>query len=367
MNLIEQYNLDPIKNWKVFIYKNQETNYIISDHGDVFSKYSNICLKFFTNDYHCIKLCINKCKKHFRIHRLVALCFLPNTDHYPIVNHKDGNKLNNHVSNLEWYSCSQNVQHAHDNNLIKKRTQNEKSEEDISWKFIPGYEELYRISQNGDVYSCKLKRILKNSLKGMYYGINLSKNLTRKTYKIHRLVALTYISNPNNYIVINHIDENKLNNHINNLEWCTHSQNTQQVYENNKINQKSILQYDLNGDFINEYKSISVTAKIFNVSNSSITKNCFGDTKICKGYIFKFKNPYKRRQRQFISFRKPVFKMDKNTNKIIGKYDSIMNAALDLKKEDQLKDKNEYFLMSHIGNTCNKREKSAYGYKWKFV
>lgn len=60
--------------------------------------------------------------KDEKIHRVVAKCFLPNPDSLPQINHKDGNKLNNDVSNLEWCTQSENIKHAYDNGLMKKPT-----------------------------------------------------------------------------------------------------------------------------------------------------------------------------------------------------------------------------------------------------
>lgn len=95
---------------------------------------------------------------------------------------------------------------------------------------LNGYEGLYKINKQGDVYIMKKPRkkegIKKVSIdKDEYRQVNLYKQGKPTTYKIHRLVALTFIPNPNNYPVINHIDGNKQNNRVDNLEWCTRSEN----------------------------------------------------------------------------------------------------------------------------------------------
>lgn len=109
------------------------------------------------------------------------------------------------------------------------------------WKDIPKYEKLYQVSNYGRVKS--LKRVVscncrnqyktfkisytkkEKILKGRkdkdgYLEVNLCKNGKHSNYKIHRLVALLFINNTNNYDQVNHKDENKLNNNVNNLEWC---------------------------------------------------------------------------------------------------------------------------------------------------
>lgn len=97
------------------------------------------------------------------------------------------------------------------------------------WKQVIGYEDLYQISNFGRVkrfYKNKSEKILK-PIKGhlgyMFYGF--SKETKIKTYRIHRLVAIHFIENPHNYPEVNHIDGNKENYSIDNLEWCTRSQN----------------------------------------------------------------------------------------------------------------------------------------------
>jgi len=96
------------------------------------------------------------------------------------------------------------------------------------FKEIKGYEH-YLVSDNGEVYSLKSNKILKPDIdKDGYeiYRISNEEN-KRKAFKGHRLVGLTFIDNPNNLPIVNHIDGNKRNNHLSNLEWCTNEYNIQ--------------------------------------------------------------------------------------------------------------------------------------------
>lgn len=89
-------------------------------------------------------------------------------------------------------------------------------------KDIPNYEKKYAIDEKGNVWSYKHKKFLKPVENNGYYGVSLvDSNNKIKNWKIHRLVAITYLPNENNLPYINHKDENKLNNSVDNLEWCT--------------------------------------------------------------------------------------------------------------------------------------------------
>ena len=101
------------------------------------------------------------------------------------------------------------------------------------YKDINGFEGLYKISNIGNVYSCKKEIIMKTRFdKDGYKQINLYKNGKNYTLKIHRLVANAFIENKYNKPQVNHKDGNKANNRVDNLEWCTNYENRRHAVEN---------------------------------------------------------------------------------------------------------------------------------------
>lgn len=114
-----------------------------------------------------------------------------------------------------------------------------------TWKPVVGFEELYEVSNLGRVKALKRKKncnrgwgwikehIMKNSTNGgEYYKVPLTnKEHIRKYYLVHRLVAKAFLSNPDNLPEVNHLDGNKLNNCVNNLEWCTRKDNIKHAYK----------------------------------------------------------------------------------------------------------------------------------------
>lgn len=248
------------------------------------------------------------------------------------------------------------------------------------WRPVVGYEGIYEVSNTGKVdhlnfrHTQKRVRIATRISRG-YESIALYKDKKTKRTFVHRLVATAFLKNPNNYPQVNHKDENKLNNNVNNLEWCTPlynvhygtcrirsakkhsiaviqttidgiivaeynsikvaSQSTgidksdinnvcngknitaggyKWMYKDKDRNKKAvkrrfereisklekgidyckgtprpIVQYSLSGDFIREYPSCKSAAKELNVNCESVRSNCRGETSNCKGYVFKFK------------------------------------------------------------------------------
>lgn len=103
------------------------------------------------------------------------------------------------------------------------------------WKDVVGYEGLYRISNYGRIWSCRRNNIMKQKITKGYRMIGFTKNKKHKSYSVHRLVAKHFIKNPKNKREVNHLDENKLNNHVSNLKWVTSKENANWGTRNKRI------------------------------------------------------------------------------------------------------------------------------------
>jgi hypothetical protein len=120
------------------------------------------------------------------------------------------------------------------------------------WKDVTDYEGLYQVSDLGNIRSLDRevwggrsfyfkKGDIKKQIIGTtgYYTVMLYKNNKHYTTKVHRIVAMSFIANPNKYNVVNHLDGNKLNNKISNLEWCTYKQNSTHAFSNGLVKNAS--------------------------------------------------------------------------------------------------------------------------------
>lgn len=194
-------------------------------------------------------------------------------------------------------------------------------------KDICGYEGLYAITINGDVWSYKSNRFLKPHLgNNGYYNVGLSKLKTVKRCSVHRLVADTYIPNPKNLPCVNHKDENKLNNNVENLEWCNYKYNSNYGTSKERI-------------------GVSNSKKLKGKKLSEETKRKISESE--KGKIIS--KTHKERISQA------------NSKKVICietgiKYDSLQKAYEDTK-----------ISRSIIGRCCNGKLKTAGGYHWMFL
>lgn len=173
------------------------------------------------------------------------------------------------------------------------------------WKDINGFEGLYQVSNLGRVKSMARKvvfgydseyqtseKILSPHTARGYKQVMLSQNGIRYYRQIHRLVAEAFIPNPNNYPIINHKNEIRDDNRVENLEWCTHTYNL--AYNGNrakksKSRMRPILQYDLQGNLIAEYAGGVEAEKVTGISRKSISRAVTGSIKTSNGYIWRKK------------------------------------------------------------------------------
>jgi hypothetical protein len=157
------------------------------------------------------------------------------------------------------------------------------------WKRINITNGKYEISNNGDVRNSKKKNILKQNLNSCgykYVGIRINGNKNKTMFFIHRLLALYFIENPNNLPCVNHIDGNKQNNNINNLEFCSQSYNINHAVKIGLIKTKKVNQYDKDNNFIKTWNSINDAQKYY--SNYHINECCKKRRKTAGGYIWKY-------------------------------------------------------------------------------
>ena len=161
---------------------------------------------------------------------------------------------------------------------------------------ITGYEN-YEVRPNGEVVNVKTGRILKPYKdKDGYFIVYLYNNNSRKTYRVHRLVAEAFIPNPDNLPQVNHKDENPSNNHVGNLEWCTAEYNINYGTHNKRATEsningkksKTVLQLRKDGSLVRVWPSVSEVKRQLNYNVSGIVNCCNGKPRYKTSYGYKW-------------------------------------------------------------------------------
>lgn len=189
--------------------------------------------------------------------------------------------------------------------------------ESIEWRPFPDFEDAYLISNYGDVFSIRSNRILKPKVQPSgYLRVSPSIDGVRTDCAVHRMVALAFIPNPNNKPTVNHINENKRDNYIGNLEWATmkeqnnHGTRTVRARQNinylarnidytvvsqkhdyHKINikqMKPVLQFDKHGNFIARHGGINEAATKLGISAGHLCSCLKGRRHTCGGFQWKY-------------------------------------------------------------------------------
>lgn len=183
------------------------------------------------------------------------------------------------------------------------------------WVDVPQFEQSYQVSNLGRVrskdrtvkrrsrwgFECDFKmkgKVLKPALAdGKYYFVALNKNGCVHQLKVHRIVAMAFIPNPNGYKEVNHKDENKLNNEVSNLEWCDRKYNANYGTAiergrvkrlNRKDTSKPVKQHSLDGVLVNVFPSCMEAQRITGVDHASIARCCYKRNKTAGGFLWEF-------------------------------------------------------------------------------
>lgn len=170
------------------------------------------------------------------------------------------------------------------------------------WRNVPGYEGFYEVSNWGRVKSVKRvvgKKHIRESILSQrlnrqgYPVVSLTKDKINKYPAVHRLVAISFLPNPDNLPVVNHKDENPLNSNLDNLEWCDYSYNANYGTRNKRISEllrgqpsrcKPVAQYDLDGNYIRTWPSmIQVERELGKCKWAAVASACKGRNHTCIG------------------------------------------------------------------------------------
>ena len=169
------------------------------------------------------------------------------------------------------------------------------------WKDIKDYEGKFQVSSYGNVRNINyygtgiIKIVNQRPNENGYMVVSLSKNKKTKPCKVHRLVAETFLPNPENLPEVNHKDENKTNNRVENLEWKTHRGNCNHGTRNERIFEKTtngkcskkVLQFSKSGEFIREWPSVMECSRN-GYDFRNVSACCLGKRKTAYGFCWEY-------------------------------------------------------------------------------
>lgn len=167
------------------------------------------------------------------------------------------------------------------------------------WKDVQNFEGLYQVSNLGRIksfrkstkYGCQSEYILKPSIANNGYAqVTLYDNTARHKFLVHRLVAFAFIPNPDNLPQINHKDENRLNNCVSNLEWCTAEYNN--AYGTARLRavdtrSKAVEQLSFDGNVLAVYRSARIASQILDIRKGTLVNAINAHTQ-CQGYFWRY-------------------------------------------------------------------------------
>ena len=257
--------------FKKIILDGEVTRWSVNEEGQVRNDETGKFLKgTVLHTYRYINFRWNHRQKNKSVHRLVAEAFLPNPDNLPYVHHIDGDRLNNRLENLRWVSEAENAKQSKVSKAKENQSQNDIEGEE--WRYFRNT--VYQVSNKGRIKNTKTGR--------KTYGSKVDSGYRRfeirfgdgkkKLFLVHQLVYECFVSP--DFDKINHINGDKTDNRVENLESVTHQENMiKAAYETNAWNFRHVVQYDKEGNFIREYANASEAARAMGILPSSM-RNC---------------------------------------------------------------------------------------------
>lgn len=245
--------------------------------------------------------------------------------------------------------------------------------ENEEWRDVVGYEGYYMVSDLGRIKSSYIVSRVKDGIikmgsdKNGYCSFALWKNKSQITKKGHRVVAKAFLPNPENKPCVNHIDGNKRNNRITNLEWVTHKENSRHAVENGLYrhpemkkgyespHSKEVYQLTVEGVFIKAFgSSIEAAINVFgDIGKGSIIRKCCRDkVSSYKNFLWRYPEDVNK---DTISKHKKIVQQFTLDGVLIEEYIGSIAAQ-----------KATGVLATGIGNNISGRTKTAGGFKWRY-
>lgn len=265
--------------------------YYVSTFGRVKGRKFEILAQRDLDGYRCLSIndVMTGSRDAVRVHRLVALAFIPNPNNLPEVHHKDKNRSNNKVSNLAWTDREGNNNDK--SGIIKPTVPYEYDDiEGEIWKPIEGdFRHPYHVSNFGRVFMKYGKKSRGSLATYRSVGLTLSDGKT-KNFLVHILVATAFLGRPPQpRMLVNHKDLNKHNNKLDNLEWVTSSENSMHAFRMGARQQKAVIQLTRGGTYVAEFPSISEAGRQMGCAKQSIIWAIRTNGSVC-GYLWRRKN-----------------------------------------------------------------------------
>jgi len=216
---------------------------------------------------------------------------------------------------------------------------------------VPDIDYDYEVSNLGNVRNASTKKLMTQSIRAGYKSVGLSKNNKEIKYRINQLIGLTFIPNPNNCPVVNHIDGDKFNNNVTNLEWNTYSENNQHAIDTGltTITRRRVSQYNKEDrSLITIHDSLKSAMETTGIDDGSIVKVCKGKYKSAGGFYWQYtdENPNEVTNIDLTNYKK----IDGFTHYWINNEGRIYSTYTNKFMKTIVRDGNETITLAYDGN-----------------